>query len=61
MIYTETLESELNLRQGGHSFGLVLMLVLVPMEADPVIKERSYKQGIANEMQLEPVALATLK
>ena len=48
MIYTEILESELNLRQEGHSFGLVPTLVLVPMEADPITKKRGCKRSTAN-------------
>ena len=61
VIYTETLESELNPRQGGHSFGLVPTLVLVPTKADPVTKERGCKWGLANGVQLEPMALAVPK
>ena len=46
VIYTETLESELNPRQGGHSFGLVPMLVLVPTKTDPTTKKQSCKRGM---------------
>ena len=44
MVYTEALESKLNEKQRGHSFGLVPTLVLVPIKADPTIKKESYKR-----------------
>ena len=50
MVSTKDLESfegslELNPRQGGRC--LALTLVLMPMKADPVTKERSYKVRLA--------------
>ena len=46
---TQTLSKEsleLNPRQGGHSFGLVPTLVLVPTKADPTTKKQSCKWGM---------------
>ena len=41
VVYTKALESELNPKQGGHSFGQVPTLVLVPTKANPTTKERA--------------------
>ena len=38
---TKALKSELNPKQGCHSFGLMLTLVLVPTKADPTAKEQA--------------------
>ena len=45
VVYTKAHKSELNLRQGGHSFGLVSTLVLMPTKADSTTKKQSCKRG----------------
>ena len=61
VVNTETLESELNPRQGINSFGLVPTLVLLLTKADPVTKKRGYKLSTANKLHLKSVTPAASK
>ena len=46
MVYTKTLQSELNPRQRGHFFGLVSTFVLVLTKVDPTMKKQSCKRAM---------------